>query len=64
MMKAMHSLLLLEWAGKGPKGKSRRFVLKILHDGGRGLVELGFYENLASHVEGPGARGEVSRDTF
>lgn len=58
-MKEVKALLLLEWEGKGHGGGSRRFVLKILHDGGRGLVELGFYENLASHVEDPVARGEV-----
>ena len=59
MMKSVPALLLLEWEGKGAGGKSARFVLKILHDGGRGLVELGFYENLASHAEGPGAQGKV-----
>lgn len=59
MMKSVPALLLLEWEGKGAGGKSRRFVLKILHTGGRGLVELGFYEDLASHVDGPGSRGEV-----
>ncbi|CAM9939264.1 unnamed protein product [Ascophyllum nodosum] len=58
LMKEMQSLLLLDWAGKGTNGKSLRFVLKILHDGGRGLVELGFYEKLAIHLEGPGAEGE------
>ena len=61
-MKEMQSLLLLDWAGKGTNGKSLRFVLKILHDGGRGLVELGFYEKLAIHLEGPGAEGEVRPD--
>lgn len=59
MMKSVPALLLLEWEGKGAGGKSARFVLKILHDGGRGLVELGFYENLAAHAEGPGAQGKV-----
>ena len=57
MMKAMPALLLLEWEGKGPLGGSRRFVLKILHDGGRGLVELGFYENLARRADGAAAMG-------
>lgn len=61
MMKSVPALLLLEWEGKGAGGKSARFVLKILHDGGRGLVELGFYENLASHADGPGAQGKVCR---
>ncbi len=61
MMKSVPALLLLEWEGKGAGGKSARFVLKILHDGGRGLVELGFYENLAAHAEGPGAQGKVRR---
>lgn len=59
MMKSVPALLLLEWAGKGVGGRSARFVLKIKHDGGRGLVELGFYDDLARHAEGPGARGEV-----
>lgn len=59
MMKSVPALLLLEWAGKGAGGRPARFVLKILHDGGRGLVELGFYDDLARHAEGPGARGEV-----
>eukprot|EP00752_Nemacystus_decipiens_P003385 g3132.t1 len=63
MMKSVPALLLLEWEGKGAGGKSARFVLKILHDGGRGLVELGFYENLASHAEGPGARGKEPERT-
>lgn len=56
MMKEVPALLQLIWPGKGSTG---RFILKILHDGGRGLVELGFYEKLAAHAEGPGARGEV-----
>ena len=56
MMKEMPALLRLIWPGKGSTG---RFILKILHDGGRGLVELGFYEKLAAHADGPGARGEV-----
>ena len=59
MMKEMPALLLLEWEGKGPQGGSRRFVLKILHDGGRGLVELGFYENLARRADSAKAVGEV-----
>lgn len=59
MMKEVPALLLLDMAGKGNGDPSRRFVLKILHDGGRGLVELGFYEHLACHVDGPGSRGEV-----
>lgn len=59
-MKSVPALLLLEWEGRAiGKKTSRRYVLKILHDGGRGLVELGYYEKLANHVEGPGARGEV-----
>ncbi|CAM9467343.1 unnamed protein product [Scytosiphon promiscuus] len=58
MMKSVPALLLLEWAGKGAGGRPARFVLKILHDGGRGLVELGFYDDLARHAEGPGAQGE------
>ena len=61
MMKSVPALLLLEWEAQGAGGKSARFVLKILHDGGRGLVELGFYENLASHAEGPGAQGKVHK---
>lgn len=59
MMKSIPALLLLEWGGKGAGGKSARFVLKIMYDGGRGLVELGFYEELATHAEGPGAQGKV-----
>lgn len=59
-MKSVDALLLLEWEGRRiGKKTSRRYVLKILHDGGRGLVELGFYEKLASHKEGAGAQGEV-----
>ncbi|CAN0292013.1 unnamed protein product, partial [Ectocarpus sp. 12 AP-2014] len=62
-MKSVPALLLLEWEGKGKGGGSARFVLKILHDGGRGLVELGFYENLARHAEGPGAQGKEPERT-
>lgn len=57
-MKDVPALLQLMWPGKGSTG---RFILKILHDGGRGMVELGFYEDLAAHVDGPGSRGEVNR---
>lgn len=61
-MKDVPALLQMVWKGKGTTG---RFILKILHDGGRGLVELGFYEKLEAHVDGPGAEGVVrSRDTF
>lgn len=52
-MKDVPALLQLMWPGKGSTG---RFILKILHDGGRGLVELGFYEDLAAHVDEPGSR--------
>lgn len=64
MMKSVPALLLLEWEGKGARGRSARFVLKVLHDGGRGLVELGFYEKLAAHAEGPGALGMVRARQF
>ena len=64
MMKAMPALLLLEWEGKGPLGGSRRFVLKILHDGGRGLVELGFYENLARRADDAASLSEVRPEVY
>lgn len=60
-MKSVPALLLLEWEGRAiGKKTSRRYVLKILHDGGRGLVELGFYEKLASLADRPGAEDEVT----
>lgn len=57
-MKDVPALLQLMWPGKGSTG---RFILKILHDGGRGLVELGFYEDLAAHVDEPGSREQVCK---
>lgn len=59
MMRDVPALLQLEWKGKGEDVSGGRFVLKALHDNGRGMVELGFYEELAAHVDGPGAEGKV-----